>query len=145
MIKTFKKCVCCLVLYVHKNSYACGLLLVWTWRVQICMTTSNKPSTIIMEPNENLANIGIYLQVFISNFIRTHETKGIWPIAIIHYPLSTVVCCPLLFLFLKNYSMVIPWPFKWCISDDVLFLLIKYIQCHLSYSAIFKILTWIPV
>lgn len=120
----------------------------WTWRVQtsvqtsICMT-SNKPSTIAMEPNENLANIGIYLKVFISNFIRTPETKSIWPIVIIHYRLLSVVHCFFLYLKIIQISVQASWPFKWCITNDVLFLLIKYTQCLLSISAIFKILNWI--
>lgn len=95
------------------------------------MTASNKPPSIDMEPNENLANIGIYLQVFISNFIRTPETKGIWPTAIIHYRLSSVVRCFSLFEIIQISGQA-PWPFKWCISDYVLFLLIQYIQCHYS-------------
>lgn len=95
------------------------------------MTASNKPPSIDMEPNENLANIGIYLQVFISKFIRTPETKGIWPTAIIHYRLSSVVRCFSLFEIIQISGQA-PWPFKWCISDYVLFLLIRYIQCHYS-------------
>lgn len=100
------------------------------------MTASNKPPSIDMEPNENLANIGIYLQVFISNFIRTPETKGIWPTAIIHYRLSSVVRCFSLFEIIQISGQA-PWPFKWCISDYVLFLLIRYIQCHYSTHSSF--------
>lgn len=95
------------------------------------MTASNKPPSIDMEPNENLVNIGIYLQVFISNFIRTPETKGIWPTAIIHYRMWSVVRWFSLFEIIQISGQA-PWPFKWCISDYVLFLLIRYIQCHYS-------------
>lgn len=47
-------------------------------------------------------------------------------------------CRPLFFLFeIIQIPDQAPWPFKWCISDYVLFLidlylLIRYIQCHYS-------------